>query len=346
MPETLQGNNAEVRLLADERFLRRIAHLYYEDGNSQEAVAEMESCSRQTVGKALQKARERGIVRISVMPDARTGYLRNLARQGRVELGLEDLVLVPGRNVSETSSEDTLDDVSTDIASTAAEYLDQLLTDDDILAVSGGKRFMRGLVRHIRPSRQLPQLQVVTTIGFVHPRTNFGDANLIAFDLATAYGASHTWFPCPAFLPDRKQQQSIRQLPTIREPYHLMDHATVVVTSLFTSHMDEELLRGGIVSPEQLALFDPYTPVLDINHWSFDAQGRCVNELFEPQPFYLSGMEIPRLKDRIQQGNTKVILMVGGSARYIPAIRAALKAGIVSILITDHITAQLLLLQS
>lgn len=118
MPEILQGNNTEARLLADERFLRKIAHLYYEDGNSQEAVAEMENCSRQTVGKALQKARERGIVRITVMPDARAGYLRNLSREGRVQLGLEDLVLVPGRNVNELSSRDAQDDVVTDITNT------------------------------------------------------------------------------------------------------------------------------------------------------------------------------------------------------------------------------------
>ena len=344
MPEILQGNNTEARLLADERFLRKIAHLYYEDGNSQETVAELENCSRQTVGKALQKARERGIVRITVIPDARIGYLRNLSRDGRVQLGLEDLVLVPGRNINELSSRDAQEDVVIDITTTAAEYLDQLLTDDDIVAVSGGKRFMRGLVRHIKPSRLLSQLQVVATIGFVRPRTSYGDANLIAFDLAEAYGANHTWFPCPAFLPDQQQLDSIRQLPTIKEAYDLMNRSTIVITSLFTTHKDEELLRSGVIAPEQLEVFDVHKPAVDINHWIFDAEGRCINDLLDPPPFYLSGLDIPRLKDKIQRSSTKVILIAGGSARYVPAIKAVLKAGIVNILITDHVTAQLLLL--
>ena len=346
MPEILQGNNAEARLLADERFLRKIAYLYYEDGNSQETVAEMESCSRQTVGKALQKARERGIVRITVIPDMRTGYLRNLSRDVRVELGLEDLVLVAGRNVNSLASDETQDDVVTDITTAAAEYLDQLLTDSDILAVSGGKRFMRGLVRYLKPSRSLPQLQVVATIGFAQPRTSYGDANLIAFDLAEAYGANHMWFPCPAFLPDQKQLHSIRQLSTIKEGYALMNQSTVVVTSLFTSHTDEDLVRRGIVSPEQVEKIESYNPIVDINHWVFDAAGRCINDLLDPPPYYLSGLEIPRLKDKIQQGSAKVILVAGGSARYVPAIRAALKAGIANILITDHITAQMLLIKN
>jgi len=346
MSEILQGNNTEARLLADENFLRRVAHLYHDDGHSQEAVAELEHCSRQTIGKALQKAKERGIVRIMVMPEARLGYLRNLSRDGRVQLGLEDLVLVPGRNLDEFSAEDTQEDVATDITITAAEYLDQLLTEDDVLAVSGGKQFMRGLVRHIRPSKPQPLLQVVPTIGFVQPHTGYGDANLIAFDLAQAYGARHLWYPCPAFFMEKEQLESMIALPVIKETHDLMNRASVVVTSLFTTHKDQDLIQSGILKREQLDIFDDYNPAVDINHWVFDAEGKCINNEIEPPPFYLSGLNVPRLKERIQHAGTKVMLVAGGSPRYIPAIRAAIKARIVNILITDHITAQLLLMRA
>ncbi len=316
MAETPQGNNTEARLLSDERFLRKVSNLYYEDGHSQEVVADLVSCSRQTVGKALQKARERGIVRITVMPEARHAYLRNLSRDGRVQL---------------------------DIIATAAEYLDQLLTEDDVLAVSGGKHFMRGLIRYIRPEKQLPLLQVVPTIGFAQPHTGLGDANLISFDLAQAYGARHVWFPCPAIFSEKQQLQSMLALPAIRAGRDLMDRASVVVTSLFTTHKDEDLIQSGVVTREQLALFDDYRPVVDINHWAFDSEGRCINNLINPPPFHLSGLNIPRLKDQIQHSDTKVMLVVGGSPGYIPAIRAVLRAKIVNILITDHVTAQQLI---
>ena len=222
MPENMQGSGSEARLLADERFLRKIAYMYYEDGYSQETIAEMEFCSRQTVSKALQKAKDRGIIRISITPDLRTGYLRNLSREVRVQLGLEDLILVAGQNMNMIAADDLLDDVVTEIASTAAEYLDQLLTDSDILAVSGGRTFMGNLLRYLKPSRVLPHMQVVATIGFVEARTSFGDANLIAHDLAQAYGANHLWFPCPAILPDAEQMYRTRQLPIIQDAYEMM----------------------------------------------------------------------------------------------------------------------------
>ena|ERR1700676_823700 len=346
MADILQGNSTEARLLGDERFLRKIAYLYYEDGHSQEAIAEMEFCSRQTVGKALQKARERGIVRISIVPDLRTGYLRNLAREVRVQLGLEDLILVPGRSLNTVAATDTLDDVVVEIASAAAEYLDQFLTDSDILAVSGGRTFMRNLVRYTKPTKVLSHLQVVATIGFVDSRTSYGDANLIAYDLAQAYGASHLWFPCPAFLLDEMQVQHTRALPIIKEGYEMMMRSNVIVTSLFPPHTNDELVMNRILSQEQRDAIEAYRPAVDINHWVFDASGRCINELLEPPPYFLSGLEVPRLKDKIQRGNAKVILVGGGSPSYVPATRAALKAGLANILVTDHVTAQLLLLDA
>ncbi len=344
MPENSQGSNSEARLLTDDRFLRKISYMYYEDGHSQETIAEMEFCSRQTVSKALQKAKDRNIVRISIVPDLRTGYLRNLSREVRMQLGLEDLILVAGRNMNMYTGNDLLDDVVKEIAGAAADYLDQMLTDSDILAVSGGRTFMRNLVRYLKPTKVLPHMQVVATIGFVESHTSIGDANLIAYDIAAAYGANHLWFPCPAFFPNQRLLQETRQLPIIREAYEMMLRANVLVTGIWTPHTNDEMVKSGTLSWDQLNVIDAYHPVVDINHWVFNEEGECINEMVDPFPYTLSGLEIPRLKERIRQNNTKVILIAGGSPSYIPAIRAALKAGIANILVTDHITAQFLLM--
>ncbi|HLZ62840.1 MAG TPA: sugar-binding domain-containing protein [Ktedonosporobacter sp.] len=342
MPESIQGSTSEARLLNDERFLRKIAYMYYEEGHSQETIAAIEFCSRPLISKALQKARDRGLVRISIVPDVRTGYLRNLSREIRVQLGLEDVVLVAGRNMNATMSHEQIDDVVTEIASAAAEYLDQLLNDADVLAVSGGRTFMRNLVRYLKPTKVLPHLQVVATIGFVEARTSFGDANMIAHDLAEAYGANHLWFPCPAFLPDREQLERTRQLPVVKETYEMMTRANVMVMGLWTPHTNPELIRRGILTPAQVEAIEAYRPAVDINHWVFDAAGQCINEMFDPFPYMLSGLEIPHLKKQIEGRRTKVVLIAGGSPSYVPAIQAALKAGLANILVTDHITAQLL----
>ncbi|HEY4035013.1 MAG TPA: sugar-binding domain-containing protein [Ktedonobacteraceae bacterium] len=349
MPDITQGNRSEARLLVNERFLRKVAYMYYEDGHSQETIADMEFCSRQTVSKALQKAKEQGIVRISIVPDLRTGYLRNLSREARRELNLEDLILVPGRKFEDVGADKTLDEVVAEITNAAADYLDQLLTDSDILAVSGGRTFMRNVVRYLEPTKPLPHLRVVSTIGFVEPRTSPGDANLVAYDIARAYCASHAWYTVPAFIPhilgvsaEALIEDNTRNVVT-RDAVQLSHKANVVIMGLWPPYTNDQVIMRGILSRQQINAIEAFHPAVDINHWFFDAEGHCINEIMDPPPYYLTGFPIPRLKEKITQEGSKVILVAGAGPSYVPAIRAALKAGLANILVTDHITAQLLL---
>ncbi len=339
---TSQRNNPESSLLADDRFLRKVAAFYYMEGQTQEAIATHLYCSRQTISKALQKAEDRGIIQIAVVPEERTGYLHNLAHDLRFPLGLEELLLVPGRYFDAEPSRNVIDDIIADITATAATYLDQVLTDRDILAVTGGRSIMRNVVRYLKPSKTLSNLQVVPTIGFVETYISTGDSNLVAYDIANIYEAKHAWLPIPAIVETREQQEQARALPLVREVFKLMEQATIIMMGIWTSDLDHDVIKRGILSQEQLEAFRAYHPVADINHWVFDPQGHCINETLEPPPYYLTGLEIPRLQKRIKQGHTKVVLVAGASKSRIPAIRAALKAGIVNILITDHITAELL----
>lgn len=349
MPDITQGSSNEARLLADEQFLRRIAYLYYEDGHSQEAIAEIEYCTRQTVSKALQKAKDRGIVHIAIVPDLRTGYLHNLSREVRRHLNLEDLVVVPGHNFEDVKADAIIEEVVAEIAKAAADYLDQLLKDTDILAVSGGKTFMRNVVRYLKPARPLPNLQVVSTIGFVEARTGFGDANLIAYDIAQAYGGTHVWYTIPAFIPHipEVQPKALKELNfrlhMTRPAMELGEKANVFMMGVWHPHTNNQLVTRGIISKEQLDAIEAFHPAADINHWVFNAEGRCINEMMDPPPYHLLGFAIPDLKEKIRKDGTKVILVAGGGPSYAPAIRAALKAGLANILITDHMTAQQLL---
>src|SRR5258708_8592088 len=122
------ASTSEAKLIGDERFLRKIAYMYYEDGHSQETIAEMEFCSRQAVSKAVQKAKDRGIIRISITPDLRTGYLRNLSREVRVQLGLEDLILVAGQNMNMIAAESLLAALRTAPPNTPPHSLPPTLT--------------------------------------------------------------------------------------------------------------------------------------------------------------------------------------------------------------------------
>jgi len=123
----------------------------------------------------------------------------------------------------------------------------------------------------------------------------------------------------------------------------LGEKANVVMMGLWPPYTNDEVVIRGILSREQINAIAAFHPAVDINHWVFDAEGRCINEMMDPLPYFVTGFPIPRLKEKIRVEGTKVILVAGAGPSYVPAIRAALKAGIANILVTDHITAQLLL---
>ena len=55
-------------MLDDVNVLYKIASLYYESGNTQDEIARKVDMSRPMVSRALEKARNIGLVRISVFP--------------------------------------------------------------------------------------------------------------------------------------------------------------------------------------------------------------------------------------------------------------------------------------
>ena len=131
--------------------------------------------------------------------------------------------------------------------------------------------------------------------------------------------------------------------PITKQAINLYDKANVVMMGIWPPHTNNEVIIRGILTREQMQAVESMQPAVDINHWVFDAEGQCINTMLDPQPYYLSGFEIPCLKEKIEKEGAKVILVAGGGPAYVTAIRATLKAGLANILITDHVTAQLLL---
>ena len=77
-----------------EALLVRVAELYYEQGMSQQNIAELLGMSRPTVSRLLEEARACGVVEITVHSPLRKDPV--LSARLRRELGLRDAVVLSG----------------------------------------------------------------------------------------------------------------------------------------------------------------------------------------------------------------------------------------------------------
>ncbi len=115
----------------DLNLLYKIACYYYQDGLMQEEIAELERISRSQISRYLSRARELGIVKVSVsLPDI-PGFS---AMEKRLEkaLGLEKVVIAPCSSNRELARRHA-------IASSASIYLLEVLRDAHIIGFGWGR---------------------------------------------------------------------------------------------------------------------------------------------------------------------------------------------------------------
>lgn len=108
-------------MLDDVNILYKIASLYYESGNTQDEIARKVDMSRPMVSRALEKARNIGLVRISVLPPKK---FTDLSKTISKALGIKEIVIAPS---SSSTGNERVDRIN-DITDSAAGYLERTIT--------------------------------------------------------------------------------------------------------------------------------------------------------------------------------------------------------------------------
>jgi deoxyribonucleoside regulator len=326
--------------MRDDAFLFEIAKLHFERGLSQAHVAELKGLSRVKVNRLLQAARDRGIVRVLVVPRFEHAYLRAVEDELKAAYHLEDVLLVPGREeiLTGTLDANTQEAIVESLAYLAADYLDRHLSDDDVLCINWG-RVMRSIADHLRPTKTLPALTVLPLLGSLSAQPEPYEANVLAQEIASAYGADFNWLIAPAIVRDQQQKTVAMELPLVKDTLAQIRQATMAITTLAPADpVDATVVRRGWLEAREVEALIERGAIGEICSWWFDARGREVRD----DRIYPIGLGLDGLKSMVREGK-KVVAVVGADRARLAPTHAALIGKIVNILITDHMTAQYLI---
>lgn len=196
-----------------------IARLYYEQNSTQEDIAQQLSISRSTVARALKLARERGYIRTIIVAPSK--HAPRLEAWFRNRFKLQQVVIVPG----EGNSQEVLESVG----QAAATYLDHVISDDDVLTVSGGRTLM-SLSKQLRPVSR-PGLTVIPAMGGWVSESAIS-ANEVAREMATGWNARAETLFAPAIVSDETARQAILREDSIRLTLQKARSATIACTGV------------------------------------------------------------------------------------------------------------------
>ena len=307
--------------MKSDRFLIKVAELYYRDGLSQQEIAKKLHTSRTSISRALIQARNEGYVQIRIQYPEQSDL--GLERELEEKYGLtEALIAVPAYDQSSDQ----------EVAFQAVDYILRVLKKNMVLGMTWG-RAMHGFVEQLSKDERLRSMsfQNVKVVPFLGTpgvtQLDSWDATTYSNTLATKVGnllhcASYN-LSAPMYVDGAKEKELIESIDEIAKVLHMAETADIALIGIGSMQTEEEykeLMRKGAVG--------------EIVGRIYDKNGQTVDEDLQRKMIGISLDKIAKIPVRIGMSYGK---------DKIEAIKGAITGGLINVLITDVPTAELLL---
>ena len=295
----------------------RAAWLYYVEGLTQEQTARAMRISRAKVIRLLAAARDGGIVRIRI--EARGSEQIALERKLMTAFGLREAIVVPA------PVDDA--DIATVVGHAAGTYLSDQVREGLSLGVGWGATLSMSLkALHSPPFERLSVISLLG--GMTHSRAV--NPSAVARRIADALGADCFQLTAPLMVADGAMRDALWAEPGLHELLERARRVDLALVSVGDVSEEATLFKERLLPRSQLASLREAGAVGDVLCHFVDAQGRVVDH---PASQRVIAIDLEDLR-RVPR-----IVIASGGRRKVAAIRAALKALAVSVLITDDAAA-------
>lgn len=298
--------------------MARAAWLYYAEELTQNQIAEKLNVSRSTVIRMIQRAREIGLVKISIGVPSDTFELE---RDLENLFGLLKVRLVP-EAVNDQMQRRWL-------GQAAAEMLIELVKDDYTIALSWGST-MQSMADSLQGSTTHRGMMTVALNGGLHNASRGTNPHEVAEQVGQFFGATSHSLYAPVYVRNEATAAGLYRDPGVQEALNLARNASLVVFSFGGIQESATMLKLGYVTPEERDFLLRNGAVGEIAGRWIDRDGATVRTPGTIHPIGITVDELRRIPER---------MAVAGGAEKLNAIRAGLKGGLVTHFVSDERTA-------
>lgn len=317
----------------DERFLMKVADMYYRDELSQDLIASKLNISRTTVSRALTSAKRAGYIKIVF--DFPTESSVEIEKQIEQKYNIKEAGVALVNNTSESNHE---------VSKTAARYLARVLKNDMIIGLTWG-RTMKHLIdvfeqENLGKTLKIKGVQVVPFLGTNSPSSEDHDflrltySSLLSSKLAELIRGINYSLPAPMYVENPELYKLLIKEPQIAITLKKAKECQVALIGIgeLNEHSAIGCLDDG--KAQMLRNLEKQGGVGEIMGRVFDKDGNTIDSEFNQRIIGLSLDDLKKIPTRVG--------IVHGIKK-IEAIKVALKTGLVNVLITDSLTAERLL---
>ena len=301
--------------------LHKIARLYYIEELNQRQIADKLSISMASVSRGLSRAKDMGIVQISIADDPDSFHDMEV----RIEqhFGLKECVVTPSFERPENTYRA--------YAAALAELLPRILPRNALVGVSWGET-LKALGDELVGTEHLHS-DVVPVIGAMGTIETGVYPNSIARTFAERLGGKSYLVNAPAVLDSVETTERILRDSTFQQVHDLWQRLDAAILGASSLTEGTSMFRSGIFSAEELTLLRNAGAVAATNFLFLTQEGTIVSNPLSDR--------IVCIPEHLMRKAPNVIVAAGGADKAF-AIAATLRSGLAHTLITDAETAGLL----
>lgn len=303
--------------------MTKISKMYYEWNLNQTDIARQLGISQATVSRLFKRAKEEGIIRISV--SIPTGVNADLEGKLIKKYDLKDAIVVDVMRDDENQ-------IMRDIGAAAAYYVENVIKDNEVIGISSWSSTLLAMLDAMHPVPTKKGISVVQILGGVGNPSAEIHATRLTSRLANLVNGTAVFLPAPGVVGTEAALQVLMDDQYVKEAFGLFRQVTLALVGIGAVEPSRLLtLSGNIFSQEEQDYLSNHGAVGDILLRFFDIHGVPVESSFNHR---VMSMRLEQL-----HSVERSIGIAGGIRKY-KAVLGALNGHYINVLITDRQTAE------
>lgn len=334
MPEGCGTNNGRKGLVQMNKYTRgddreellaRMAEMYYEKKCSQAEIARAVGVTRSAVSRMLKEAMEKGIVAIQIRRPLR--FDESLAQALVQRFSLQNA------HVLAWDKETNYQELQSRLGKAAAQVLAANLAPALMVGVAWGTT-VSATIAALEVSESIP-VRVVQLVGVLGSSSHAFNAQALVQNLASKLGGEGTYMYTPFIVDNEETARSLLNSDNIRAAIDAGKHCDLALLGIGTTDPDYcTLYQGGHISRGTLESLRRAGAVGDVGAHYFGLDGRMTDTDFHNRLIGIALDDLLAIPTRLG--------VAGGRAKA-KSIRGALRGHYINVLVTDSLTAALVL---
>ncbi|MDR2381462.1 MAG: hypothetical protein LBE08_09905, partial [Bifidobacteriaceae bacterium] len=301
--------------VAERRMVAEAARLYYLQDMSKTEIGERLGVSRFKVARLLEAARADGIVTINIKGVAPVS--------SRLSQALSAHWGIPATVVDSGGGKEA--EARRAIGEAAAELMSATIREGEVIGLAWG-RTLTAMADHLT---QLPRVDLVQLTGAVTADLNESPVALVRTASNSTEGRAYPII-APAIVGDLAAAQALRRHPDVRAALELFGRITTAVIAVGSWSPAVSQLMVAMPAPDRAALQELGVRA-EVAGIFFDSDGEIIGEEYTNRYLTISAGQMQRIP--------RVVAVAGGTIK-LQAVRAVVRSGLVTELVTDHTLAE------